>query len=79
MTDKKFLQISKKYRKELKSYIQKNFGKKCGHIGKDEISLDCTVCKTWVAYEFFAWFVDNLDDLEKRDGGGSKNSKKKTA
>ncbi|KKT40976.1 hypothetical protein A2W54_01445 [Candidatus Giovannonibacteria bacterium RIFCSPHIGHO2_02_43_13] len=65
MTDKKFFQISEKYQKELKSYIQKNFGRKCGHIGKDQLSLDCVICKTWVTYEFFSWFVENLDDLDK--------------
>jgi len=65
MKQKSFLKKSKIYRKELKKYIQKNFGKKCGHIGKDEVSLDCAVCKSWLTYEFLSWFIDIIDDLER--------------
>ena len=62
---KSFITKSKKYQKEFRRYIENNFGKKCGHIGKDKISLDCIVCKSWLAYEFFSWFVDEVDYLEK--------------
>lgn len=61
-----FVKNSKKYQRELKKFIQLNFGKKCGHIGKDEISLDCVICKSWLTYEFLSWFIDNIEDLEKR-------------
>lgn len=60
-----FIVKSRKYQKELRSYIKNNFGKKCGHIGRDKISLDCILCKAWLAYEFFSWFVDIAEDLEK--------------
>ena len=43
MKQKKFIQKSREYQKELKKFIRANFGKKCGHIGKDEISLDCPI------------------------------------
>ena len=61
-----FLKKSKKYRGELKRYIKRNFGKKCGHIGKDEISLDCAVCKYWLAYEFLSWLVDDVEFSERK-------------
>lgn len=65
MKRQSFIEKSKKYRNELKRYIKRNFGRKCGHIGKDEISLDCIVCKAWLTYDFFSWFVDEIDDLGK--------------
>lgn len=43
MKQKEFIQKSREYQKELKKFIRANFGKKCGHIGKDEISLDCPI------------------------------------
>ena len=65
MKNKKFNERSKEYRKELKNYLRRNFGKKCGHIGKDKISLDCAVCKVWLTYEFLSWFVDEIEELDK--------------
>ena len=65
MKNKVFTKKSKEYLKQLKKYITSNFGKKCGHIGRDELSLDCVVCKAWLTYEFFSWFVDEIEDLEK--------------
>ena len=54
----------KAFRAKLKNYILKGFGKKCGHIGQNKVSLDCAVCKSWVAFEFFSWLVDEIEDLE---------------
>jgi hypothetical protein len=62
---KQFIKESRKYQKELKKYIKSNFGRKCGHIGADKISLDCAVCKAWLTYEFLSWFIDEIEDLEK--------------
>lgn len=67
MEQKGFIKKSRKYQRELKKYINSNFGKKCGHIGEEKISLDCVVCKSWLTYEFLSWFIDNIEDLEKRD------------
>lgn len=64
MNQKEFIKKSRQYQKELKKYIRLNFSKKCGHIGKDEISLDCPTCKSWLTYEFLSWFVDNINDLD---------------
>ena len=63
MSDEVFIKKSKQYQKELKYFISKNFGRKCGHIGKDQISLDCVVCKSWLTYEFYSWFLDTVEDL----------------
>ena len=65
MRQKEFIQKSREYQKELKKFIRVNFGKKCGHIGKDEISLDCPICKSWLAYEFLSWFIDSVEDTGK--------------
>ena len=65
MKNKVFIKKSKEYLKQLKKYITLDFGKKCGHIGRDEISLDCIVCKSWLTYEFLSWFIDTVEDLEK--------------
>ena len=65
MREKEFIKTSKNYRKELKKFIRLNFGEKCGHIGKDAISLDCVVCKSWLTYEFLSWFIDNIEDIGK--------------
>jgi len=65
MKQKGFIKKSREYQKELKRFIQLNFGKKCGHIGGDEISLDCPICKSWLAYEFLSWLIDLVEDTEK--------------
>lgn len=65
MTSKKFLKQSIQYRKTLKKQLESSIGRKCGHIGKDQISLDCAVCKSWLTYEFFSWFIDDLIDLNR--------------
>ncbi len=54
----------KQFQTKLRKYIVKNFGKKCGHIGKDQMSLDCVACKSWLTYEFFSWFAETAKDLE---------------
>lgn len=65
MKEKEFIRKSKRYQKELKKFIQQYFGKKCGHIGKDEVSLDCPICKSWLTYEFLSWFIDLVEDIRK--------------
>ena len=65
MKIKDFTKKSREYLKQLKKYIKSGFGNKCGHIGRDQISLDCIVCKSWLTYEFLSWFVGEIDDLEK--------------
>jgi len=63
--EKEFIKKSRQYQKELKRFIRLNFGKKCGHIGRDEISLDCPICKAWLAYEFLSWLIDSIEDIKK--------------
>lgn len=65
MNEKEFIKKSRQYQKELKKFIRLNFGRKCGHIGRDEVSLDCPVCKSWLAYEFLSWLIDMVEDTEK--------------
>ena len=65
MKQKEFVRKSRQYQKDLKKFIQLNFGKKCGHIGKDEISLDCQICKSWLTYDFLSWFIDFVEDMGK--------------
>lgn len=60
----KFTKNSIKYEKELRGYMRSNYGKRCGHIGQDKISFDCVVCKSWLAYEFFCWLVDQMKDCD---------------
>ncbi|MBI2633575.1 MAG: hypothetical protein HYW78_04315 [Parcubacteria group bacterium] len=62
-----FVQKSKEYKNKLKKYLEKNFGKKCGHIGADTISLDCVNCKSWIAYDFFSWFVEMIEMLDAKN------------
>ena len=61
----KNLKEMKAFRVKLKNKILKGFGKKCGHIGQNKISLDCAVCKSWLAFEFFSWLVSEFEDLER--------------
>ena len=62
MTDAKFIVASKNYFKLLRRFLLKNYGRRCGHIGKDKISLDCPICKSWLFYDLFAWFLENQED-----------------
>lgn len=75
MNDKKFIAESKVYQRKLKKFLR-NYGRRCGHIGKDEISLDCIVCKSWLFYDLFAWFIENAEDSIKwaeKQGGKRKD------
>lgn len=63
--NKRFITASKKYQKSLRNFLSKNYGKRCGHIGKDEVSLDCVICKTWLFYDLFVWFIENQEDTLK--------------
>lgn len=58
----KFIAASKEYQRSLKRFLSKNYGKRCGHIGKNNVSLDCVVCKVWLFYDLFAWFLENQED-----------------
>ena len=64
INDKAFIKASRNYQKRMKQYIRSNFGRKCGHIGREEISLDCAVCKVWLSYEFLSWFIDLAEELK---------------
>jgi len=66
MTDAKFIARNNAHLKLTRCFILKNYGRRCGHIGRDKVSLDCAVCKSWLFYELFAWFVENQEDNLKR-------------
>lgn len=60
----KFTRKSIQYEKELRKYMKFGYGKKCGHIGQNKIELNCVVCKSWLAFEFFSWLVDQMKEFD---------------
>lgn len=64
----------KAHKKWLKKYLLDGYGKRCGHISQNKISLDCIVCKHWLAYEYYSWIVENAEDMD--DWRAKEESKK---
>lgn len=50
----------KEFRKFLKKFILKEYGRKC-----PDYVFDCVVCRVWRVYDDFNSWADDVGDLEK--------------
>ena len=55
----KDIQKIKEFKKFFKSFLVKNYGKKC-----PDRCLGCICCNVWKIYEDFELMVDDIDDWE---------------